>query len=346
MSHRDYNYIRESTRRDIFDVLMIEKYSWSGRLSDAAFLSRIYDLDSMPSYDPRHETAAGDIARHREWNDDWTDDWVLTDDRFNLLKASDKQFLKFLTEMTHPVVQPDSEKVTWLVEILNGYLIEDGWQLFQQREIAGRPIFAAQRLDDDAAPPDTQSSPKQPVPEWQQPATIPPALPSPSSKTTLPVPTSVSPAPTRSKVFISYSHSDVRWLKRLQVHLAPLEREGKIDRWDDTRIRTSQQWRDEIRKAVDATKVAVLLVSADFLASAFIADNELPPLLAAAKIDGAFIMPVIISPCRFAETPTLSAFQAVNPPSSPLVGMRQHNREAVWVKLTNDIADALSDKLR
>ncbi len=45
----------------------------------------------------------------------------------------------------------------------------------------------------------------------------------------------------RTKVLISYSHKDVVWLERLQVHLKPLEREGLIDPWDDTRFRTSER---------------------------------------------------------------------------------------------------------
>ena len=65
-------------------------------------------------------------------------------------------------------------------------------------------------------------------------------------------------------------------------------------------------------------KVAVLLVSADFLASDFIVDNELPPLLAAAELKGAVILSVIVSSCRFKQTETLSQFQVVNPPTQPL----------------------------
>jgi hypothetical protein len=151
-----------------------------------------------------------------------------------------------------------------------------------------------------------------------------------------------SPRPARTKLFVSYSHSDAKWLKRFQVHLAPLERDSMLDRWDDTRIRTGQNWKDEIRQAIDSAKVAVLLISADFLASDFIAKNELPPLLAAARNEGAIIMPVIVGTCRFAETESLARFQAVNPPSRPLAELRPAHRERFWVQLTKDIEKALS----
>jgi nucleotide-binding universal stress UspA family protein len=162
-----------------------------------------------------------------------------------------------------------------------------------------------------------------------------------ASAQTTPVKPAAAAASQRQGVFISYSHADAQWLERLQKHLKPLQRDG-VEVWDDTRLRAGERWREEIREALAKTKVAILLISADFLASDFIVTNELPPLLKAAEEDGATILPVIISPCRFTRMDNLSLFQAVNDPAKPLVQMRHANRE----KVLDDVARAVEDALK
>lgn len=149
-----------------------------------------------------------------------------------------------------------------------------------------------------------------------------------------------APRPARSKVFVSYSHADEKWLEMLQIHIAPLERSGIVIRWDDTKITPGRKWQQEIAEAIRSAKVAVLLISAHFMASKYIAENELPPLLDASKRDGTVILPVIISPCTMGS---LSEFQSVNPPSKPLVDLRRGDRDRVWVKLMGTITEALNE---
>lgn len=146
----------------------------------------------------------------------------------------------------------------------------------------------------------------------------------------------------RSRIFVSYSHKDIAWLKRLQVHLTPLARANRHLLWDDTRIAPGEVWKTEIEEAMASAKVAILLVSADFLASDFIMDNELPRLLAAAANEGAVILPVIVSPCRYKETITLSPFQAVNPPSQPLCAMTDFEREDTFYRVSVAAEGALN----
>ena len=81
----------------------------------------------------------------------------------------------------------------------------------------------------------------------------------------------------RPQVFISYSHQDKDCLEYLLVWLKPLEL--LIDTWVDTKLRSGQLWREEIEKALNAAKAAILLISASFWASDFIAKYELPTLL-------------------------------------------------------------------
>lgn len=135
--------ISEVTRRDIFDAIQVEGVKWSGRLEEADFLSRIFDLQHVPSFDGRFSNASGDIWQHRVNNEDWEDDWIFHDSRFNLLRTDDEIFLQFLCEMIHPVVRNDPEEVERLKQIFNEFLRKDGFEVVERTRMSGKPVFAA-----------------------------------------------------------------------------------------------------------------------------------------------------------------------------------------------------------
>jgi hypothetical protein len=147
--------------------------------------------------------------------------------------------------------------------------------------------------------------------------------------------------PQRDQIFVSYSHADAKYLQRLRVHFKPFEKQYSIKVWSDERIHPGQQWRNEIKKALQKTAVAILLISADFLASDFITDEELPPLLDAAQSEGVSILCFILSHCSFSSSP-LSKYQTVNEPNKPLTSFNKKAvREALWVDLVEQARRSL-----
>jgi hypothetical protein len=81
-------------------------------------------------------------------------------------------------------------------------------------------------------------------------------------------------------VCISYSHEDPdpQWLGRVRAHLHPLEHDGlAVQVWDDSRIQSGKEWQTEIVKALRWSRIALLLISANFFASDFIWIKELAP---------------------------------------------------------------------
>jgi TIR domain len=137
--------------------------------------------------------------------------------------------------------------------------------------------------------------------------------------------------------FISYCHSDREYLDRLLIHLKPLEREGLIDLWVDTRLRAGDKWRLEIEKSLNRASVAILLVSADFLASDFIINKELPTVLRRAEDNGTRIIPLIVKPCRFTRDENLKHFQAVNDPKSALISLSIGQQEMYYDLVASEV---------
>jgi hypothetical protein len=109
------------------------------------------------------------------------------------------------------------------------------------------------------------------------------------------------------KVFISYSHKDNRWRARFEQHLRPLVPENLLSIWSDQMLSAGEYWYDSILQAIETADVAILLVSADYLASNFVREEEIPRLLERRRHEGMLIVPVICRPCVWLHIPWLSS---------------------------------------
>lgn len=142
--------------------------------------------------------------------------------------------------------------------------------------------------------------------------------------------------PPSAKVFVSYSHKDVKWRDLFKTMVAPLVQQKIIDVWDDTKIPPGADWKEEIENALDSARIAVLLVSADFLESDFIVNQELPPLLEKAEDKGVVIYRIKVSSCIDGVT-AIGKYQAAHDISQPLDSLTEPMYKAVLSQIAEKI---------
>lgn len=140
----------------------------------------------------------------------------------------------------------------------------------------------------------------------------------------------------REKVFVSYSHADKKMFEEFKKMLAPAIRKGIVDIWDDKKIMAGAMWKKEIQDALQSAKIAVLLVSPNFLASDFIAKHELPPLLKAAEAEGLTIFWIYLDYCLYEET-EIVGYQAAHDVSRPLAALTKPERGAVLSRACHEL---------
>ncbi len=141
----------------------------------------------------------------------------------------------------------------------------------------------------------------------------------------------------RDRVFFSYSQQDKQWLDEILKRLQPFLRKQPFLLWDESQIQAGKEWQKEINQALSSAKVAVLLVSPDFLASDFIAEQILSPLLDAAMNEGLTILWIAVRSCSYQET-EIEHYQAVNKPSMPLAALKGSKRDDALVSICQQIA--------
>ena len=140
-------------------------------------------------------------------------------------------------------------------------------------------------------------------------------------------------------VFISYAHEDEAFKDKLVKMMAGMQRRGVIATWQDRQILPGDDWYDSIQAAMTEADMALLLISADFIESRFINEEEVPRLLQRRQSEGMRVIPIILRPCPWTSEPILKKLQALPQDGKPVITFSQDNgdRDQAWT----DIAEAI-----
>jgi hypothetical protein len=141
------------------------------------------------------------------------------------------------------------------------------------------------------------------------------------------------------RLFVSYSHQDARWLSHVETALKPLA--FHFDLWSDRKIAAGSKWQDEIRAALANCAGGILLVSPSYLASDFVGQHELAPLLKASEANGIRIFWIAVSASLVDQT-NLAAFQSLNDPAKPLDSLSRAELNKVLSIVARKIKDSLA----
>lgn len=104
-------------------------------------------------------------------------------------------------------------------------------------------------------------------------------------------------------LFFSYSHRDEDLRNELEVHLAPLKRQGLISVWHDRRIDAGGDIHGEISDSLETADIVLLLVSPHFLASDYCQDREMSRALERERKGECVVIPVFLKPCDWKSAP-------------------------------------------
>src|SRR5262249_47878554 len=105
------------------------------------------------------------------------------------------------------------------------------------------------------------------------------------------------------ELFYSYAHRDATLCQELRNHLTGLKRSGAIRDWSDHEIQPGSEWSAAIKEAIERAGIILLLVSADFVASEYVNDIEMPFALKRHQSGHAKVIPVLLRPVEWHDLP-------------------------------------------
>jgi predicted nucleotide-binding protein len=153
----------------------------------------------------------------------------------------------------------------------------------------------------------------------------------------VPEPANPEISETSVEIFCSYSHAKpdealrVAFAKSMSLWV----RKKVMQIWHDGRNLAGDDWASNIDEHLNSADIVVLLVSPDFLSSDFCYVKEMGRALERMKNNEALVVPIIVRPCSWKETP-LADIQAL-PDKGKAVTLWTH-RDVAWQNVAESLA--------
>jgi hypothetical protein len=154
----------------------------------------------------------------------------------------------------------------------------------------------------------------------------------------------------RQKVFISYSHKNSKWFEELRPYMKSLELRDQLTGLPDEhgtvltdeKLKAGDEWRRCLIDFIGQSRIAVLVVTQDFMVSDFIREEELPRILQRHREGTQEIHWLSFEPAVFVDDSPFKKIQAAHAPLEPPLCDRQlRKRQKVYKELTEQLLKRL-----
>lgn len=140
------------------------------------------------------------------------------------------------------------------------------------------------------------------------------------------------------KIFFCYARKDKLLREALESHLEALRRLGQITIWYDREILPGVEWKREIDTHLDTADIILLLVSPNFMRSNYCYGVEMRRALERHKAGDAWVIPVILRPIEWKETP-IGDLQVLPANGKPITTWR--NRDEAFQDVAKGITEVI-----
>ena len=148
----------------------------------------------------------------------------------------------------------------------------------------------------------------------------------------------------KKSIYLSYAIADENWVKRLKLHLNGRQEELGMEILEDDEILPGEEVDVYKNKIFGTVKVAVVLLSADYLAEDDL-QRDAKKLTALAIAGQIKILPIFINHCTLPDKNPLSAFQPLNPSNLPMLEMSESQRAGFFGYVGNQIKKVFKEKM-